>query len=398
LFPFPLFTATHDMLTTLAQLRAALPVTEAGIYLQTGSLGPLSRPVLRAVYEAEMLAARAGPAAPDGLTPLVDASEAARTALAELLHVPLHTLCWSLNTSTAMRTVIHSLRLTGADCLITSDQEHVATRSLYNGLYDELGLRVVIVDAEKGTEDLLARLERALQQPCAGRRLLLLSHVSCIDGRILPVAEAVALSRRYGAITLIDGAQAVGQFPVDVQALATDFYIGSGHKWLLGPSGIGYIHVHPARLAAFNPHWLPIADRAGASAAALGEAGTTNLAQRAGMRVAVEQSQAIGVATIAEHCRQLGAQLRAGLCQLPGVALLGPTDPTQQTGLIGFTIHDWSATACKQLVERLYRQYGILIKYQPEQQGLRVSLAAFNIAEEVAALVAALAQVLMAGD
>ncbi len=380
------------MLTSLTQWRATLPVTAQGIYLQTGSLGPLSRPVLQALAEAEGLAAQAGPAAPDGLTPLAEASEAARATLANLLHVPARELCWSLNTSTAMRTVIHSLRLTAADWLITSDQEHVATRSLYNGLRDELNLRVVIVSTENHPANFLERLEAVLQQPCTGRRLLLLSHVSCIDGRILPVADAVVLGRRYGAITLIDGAQAVGQFPVDLQQLDADFFIGSGHKWLLGPSGIGYIHIHPDRLNAFNPHWLPLTARQDASAAVLGEVGTTNLAQRAGLHVALEQFQTIGVATVADYVNGLTRQLRAGLRQLPGVTLLGPDEPTQQTGLIGFTVAGWSATACQQLVERLYRQYHILIKYQPEHQGLRVSLAAFNTEAEVNALLDALVQ------
>ncbi|MEZ4869599.1 MAG: aminotransferase class V-fold PLP-dependent enzyme [Caldilineaceae bacterium] len=374
----------------LAELRAALPVTVRCAYLQTGSLGPPSQPVLQAIQEAEWLAAQEGPAAPAGLTPLVAASDGARTALARLLNVPATELAWSLNTSTAMRTVVQSLRLTGADRLITSDQEHVATRSLYNGLRDEVGLPVVVLSTAGQPEDLLARLEIALRQPTRGRNVVLLSHVSCIDGRRLPVTEAVALTRRGGGISLIDGAQAVGQFPVDLRQLDADFYIGSGHKWLLGPSGIGYIHVHRDRLASFNPNWLPDADRPHATAAALGEAGTTNLAQRAGLQVAVEQMLAIGLETAEAHCAQLAQQLRAGLQALPGVTVLGPADPAQTTGLVGFTVQGWRAEEGKALVERLYQEQQILIKYQPEQSGLRVSLAVFNTAEEVARLLAAL--------
>lgn len=380
------------MLTPLEQWRASLPVTEHCIYLQTGSLGPLSRPTLRAIQAAEELAAREGPAAPAGLLPLVAASDAARIALASLLHAPAHQLCWSLNTSTAMRTVIQSLRLTAADWLVTSDQEHVATRSLYHGLRDSSGLNVIVLSTEEGDANFLERLQAALQQPCAGRKLVLLSHVSCIDGRQLPVAEAVTLTRQLGGISFIDGAQAVGQIPVDVQALAADFYIGSCHKWLLGPSGMGYLHMHHDQLAAFNPNWLPDADRQQPSAALLGEAGTTNLAQRAGVRVAIEQMQMIGLATVATHCQTLAQALRAGLRALPGVTLLGPDDPARTTGLIGFTVHGWTATESKALVERLYQQKRILIKYQPEQMGLRVSLAGFNTSAEVAALLAALAE------
>jgi selenocysteine lyase/cysteine desulfurase len=210
---------------------------------------------------------------------------------------------------------------------------------------------------------------------------------------VLPVVEAAAITRRHRGISVIDGAQAVGQVPVDVGAIAADFYVGSCHKWLLGPSGVGYIHVRSARLADFNPNWLPTADRQPPTAALLGEVGTTNLAQRAGVRVALAQMQAIGMESVASHCRAIAEQLRSGLRQLPSVTLLGLTDPARTTGLIGFTIRSWTADDCKALVDRLYRQQRILIKYQPEHTGLRVSVAAFNTAEEVDVLLTALGEV-----
>ena len=377
----------YDLLTAL---RNSLPVTERCIYLQTGSLGPLSRPTLQAIHDAEELAAGEGPASPDGLTPLVQAVDAARAALAHLLNAPVDTICWSLNTSTAMRTVIQSLRLTGADCLITSDQEHVATRSLYNGLRDALGLAVEVLSTAGDDGDFLERLEQSLRTAGSGRKIVLLSHVSCIDGRLLPVAEAVTLARQYGGVSLIDGAQAVGQIPVDLRAIGADFYIGSCHKWLLGPSGVGYIHVRSERLAGFNPYWLPVVDRTSLTAAQLGEVGTTNLAQRAGVGVALAQIETVGVGTVATHCRQVAQRLRDGLRQFRPVQVLGPDDPVRITGLVGFTVHGWTADDCRALVERLYRQHRILIKFQPEHTGLRVSIAAFNTADEADTLLAAL--------
>lgn len=377
----------------LEELRAQLPVVENCTYFQTGSLGPLSRPVLDAMQKAEELAARAGPAAPQALEPLAETSDAARAALAQLLHADVDAIGWSGNTSQALRTVIQSLELTANDRLLTSDQEHVATRSLYNGLIDAVGLEVVIVNTGGGDERFLAGLEAALQQPCPGRQLLLLSHVSCIDGSRLPVPEAVVLARRHGAITLVDGAQAVGQIPVDLAAIDADFYVGSLHKWLLGPSGLGYFHVQRQRWDRFNPNWLPNGDRHnGTSVARLGEVGTANRAQHAGAQIAVERMAAIGVETVAAHCRELADQLRAGLGQLPGVRLLGPDAAARRTGLLSFTVQDWTAQECRALVQRLYLEQQILIKFQPEPTALRVSLAAFNTADEVVALLAALAQ------
>jgi selenocysteine lyase/cysteine desulfurase len=104
--------------------------------------------------------------------------------------------------------------------------------------------------------------------------------------------------------------------------------------------------------------------------------------------------QAIGLEHVADHCRALAARLRAGLRQFPNVTLLGPTDPARTTGLIGFTVQGWTADDCKALVARLYRQQRILIKYQPEHIGLRVSIAAFNTAEDVDKLLDALEMML----
>ena len=208
------------------------------------------------------------------------------------------------------------------------------------------------------------------------------------------MGEAVKVAHQMGAITLIDGAQAVGQIPVDLAVLGADFYIGSGHKWLLGPSGIGYIHVDRTRLTEFNPNWLSDIDRQNASAATLGEAGTTNLAQRAALQVALQTIQQIGMEAIASHCQSVSQQLRHGLRQLPPVTLLGPDEPARTSGLIGFTLAGYSASDCRQLVERLYAEQRILIKYQPEQCGLRVSIAAFNTTEEVAQLLVALTRLL----
>ncbi len=383
-----------DWVTTL---RATLPVTERCIYLQTGTKGPLSRPTLQALHDAELLSAQEGPAAPRAKSPLLQASEAARSALAQLLHTSTRQLCWSLNTSTAMRSVLHSLRPGAADLLVTTDLEHVATRSLCAGLRDACGLRTQILAVGDQDEAFLARLEQALRTAEAPRKIVLLSHVSCIDGRRLPVAAAVACARKWGAISVIDGAQAVGQFSVDLAALDADYYIASGHKWLQGPAGLGFIQVHADRLGDFNPNWLPTADRADATAAALGEAGSVGYAPPAGLRVALEQVLAIGCDAIETHVAHLRQRLCAGLAQLPGFTVHGPREAARTTGLVSFSHAQWDAATHQRLVEDLYLRPRILCKFQPETAGLRVALAAFNTSEEVDALLHALRQAQPAG-
>lgn len=381
----------------LAALRADMPATERCVYLQTGAKGPVSRTVWRALCDAEWLAAAEGPTAPAGKAPLLEACEAARTALSRLLNISARQLCWSSSTSTAIRTVMHSLRPVAGDMLIRSDIEHVSIRALCAGLRDACNLTVEIIDTAQPGTDFLAGLEAALHKPVrnpAARRILLLSHVSCIDGRRLPVEQAVQLTREVGGISLIDGAQAVGQLPVDLQRIDADFYVASGHKWLLGPAGVGYIHVHPNQLDTFNPFWLPDAQRVDVDAAKRGETGSFNYSGRVALHAAIRQASAIGIDGIASHIAILAQRLREGLHELPDVAILGPNDPSQTTGLIGFTLANHDADALRRLVDRLYEQHNIVIKYQPEQTALRVSLAAFNTAEEVDLLLSALRDLL----
>jgi selenocysteine lyase/cysteine desulfurase len=370
-----------------------MPVTERCVYLQTGVKGPMSRTVYRALCDAHWLAASEGPAAPAGKLPLLDVSEQARGALANLLNTTARQLCWSSSTSAGIRTIMHGLKPNAGDILITSDLEHGSTRSLCAGLRDTCGVTVETVAAADSDEDFLSGLKDALDKTgglARARRILLLSHVSCVDGRRMPVREAVQLTREAGGVSLIDGAQAVGQVPVDLQLIAPDFYVASGHKWLLGPAGVGYIFVREEQLSGFNPNWLSDAERANADAAKRGESGSVDYAGRVALLAAIEQTTRIGVDNIASHIAFLGRRLREGLRTLPDVQLLGPDDPQHTTGLVGFTVANHDAHALNQVVDRLYREHRIAIKYQPEKAALRVSLAAFNTADEVDLLLNAL--------
>lgn len=383
--------------SALASLRADMPVVERCVYLQTGTKGPISTTVWRAICDAQWLAASEGPAAPAGKKPLVEASEATRAALAQLFNISPRQLCWSANTSTAMRTVMHALGPNADDTLITSDLEHLSTYSLCTGLRNACNLNVKIITAAGTDDQFLAALEDAFQKPVnnpQARRILILSHVSCLDGRRLPIKQAVELTRKAGGISLIDGAQAVGQLSVDLQWLDADFYIASSHKWLLGPAGVGYIHVHPNQIDSFNPCWLPDDDRADADAAKRGEAGSVNYADRIGLHAAIGQISAIGIDNIATHIASLSKRLREGLHVLPGAHILGPDDPSRTTGLIAFTLTNHDADALRQIVDELYEQHRIAIKFQVDMTALRISLAAFNTPQEVDTLLRALRGIL----
>ncbi len=139
-------------------------------------------------------------------------------------------------------------------------------------------------------------------------RIVSLTHASNSLGTILPVAEMTALAKSYGARVLIDGAQSVSHMPINVQALNCDFFVFSGHK-IFGPTGIGALYVSD-ELHDVLPPWqgggnmiknVTFEKTTYAEAPAKFEAGTPNIADAVGLRVALEYVQRLGLSNIAAH-------------------------------------------------------------------------------------------------
>ncbi|WP_447978453.1 aminotransferase class V-fold PLP-dependent enzyme [Candidatus Nitrospira bockiana] len=139
------------------------------------------------------------------------------------------------NATTAYRLFLSYLEFAPGDVVIASDQEHPSiARAMCRLRHNGVELRRLKADSE---EALCEGLKRFCQD---GRvRLITFSHVAYTDGRTLPVRQICEIARDTNAIVALDGAQAVGQIPVDVGAAGPDCYFFSGHKWCAGPMGTG---------------------------------------------------------------------------------------------------------------------------------------------------------------
>ena len=160
-------------------------------------------------------------------------------------------------------------------------------------------------------------------------KLVAFTHVSNVLGTILPVTEMGARIRAAGALSLIDGAQAVPHMPVDAAAIGADFYAWTGHK-ALGPTGIGVLHGRAEILDEMEPFltggdMIASVDFEGATWNELPykfEAGTPPIAEAVGLGAAVDYLEALGMEHVRDHERELTAYMLARLQEVPGVRVV----------------------------------------------------------------------------
>ena len=176
-------------------------------------------------------------------------------------------------------------------------------------------------------------------------KLVAFTHVSNVLGTINPVAQMTARIRAAGAVSLVDGAQAVPHMPVDVAAVGADFYAWTGHK-AMGPTGIGVLHGRAELLEEMPPFltggdMIASVDLDGATWNELPykfEAGTPPIAEAVGLGVAVEYLRNLGMERVRGHEEALTAHLLTRLAEVPGLRVAGPPRAQERGGIASFTI------------------------------------------------------------
>ena len=381
---------------TFEQLRRELPLTEKVAYFQTGSHGPTPDSVTKRFYDTLLFLNHNGLSVPQAREVLNEQLSSAKGKLAHFLNIKVEELAWTPNTSQAMHKVFHGIRWQPGDEFIVSSAEHVSTQGACQVLEKHYGVHVNIIPAEDGDDALLTALSKTLTDRT---RLVCLSQVSTMDGRRLPIAEATSIAHTRGVPVMVDGAQSVGQYPIDVSALNCDFFIGSCHKWLLGTKGLGFMYVSSERFFDFRPDfipdyhpWLKPEDpHPPITAETRVEQGTSDLAIRIGMNRTLEIVNGLGLDRIEAHAARLVGILFREVGDWPGVRIVSPTEPGRGTGLVTLAFEGYDEPKLRDLIAKSMKER-VIVKFQPEPKAMRISLAAFNSEDEVHRLLEVLKQ------
>src|SRR3954463_9315555 len=256
-----------------------------------------------------------------------DAFEAARTRIAAFVNWDPGTSIFTKNATEAINLVAYSWgreHVGEGDEVLITEMEHHSNIVPWQLLCAERGARLRYLSvSDEGTLSL-----DELDEILAGGRVKLVAfaHISNVLGTLNPVEEIVRRARNAGAVTLIDGSQAMPQLPLDLAAIGSDFYAWTGHK-ALGPTGIG---VRPGRrelLGDMRP-FLGGGDmisRVGFEESTWNElpwkfeAGTSPIAEGVGLGAAIDYLTAIGMETVRAHERDLTAYALERLPEVEGV-------------------------------------------------------------------------------
>jgi len=228
------------------------------------------------------------------------------------------------------------------DEIVLTEMEHHASLVTWQQIGKQTGADVKYI---RVTED--GRLDMDHARECITDDTAMLSavHVSNTLGTVNPVAELVDIAHDHDALAFIDGAQAVPNRPVDVEAIDADFYAFSGHK-MAGPTGIGALYGKQELLEEMEPYLygggmirkVTFEDSSWDDLPWKFEPGTPQIAEAVGLVAAIDWLEEIGMDRIQAHEEEITRYAYEQLAAEPDVEVYGPEPGPERAGLVGFNL------------------------------------------------------------
>ncbi|QYK04422.1 aminotransferase class V-fold PLP-dependent enzyme [Shewanella zhangzhouensis] len=293
--------------------------------------------------------------------------EAVRDKLKAFIHaVRREEIIFTHGTTEAINLVANGLkhRLNPGDVILVDSAAHHANLVPWQQLAAQTGARVEAIPLTAELRLDIAAFEALLE---AGAAVVALGHVSNVLGTVNDVKTLCAKARAKGALTLVDGAQAVAHQAVDVADIGCDFYVFSGHK-MYAPDGVGVLYGRFEALDSLTPlltggemiKTVSFADTQFGELPNRLEAGTPPIVSVIGLGAAIDFINSLDRLALQAHERELMARLRAGLETVPQIRIHSPHDDTAyapNSGAIAFNLGD-----------QHHQDVGILL----DQQGIAV--------------------------
>ena len=309
--------------------------------------------------------------------------------LAKTFSVEEDEIVLTRNASEALDIQAHSVKLKRGDEIIISSQEHPAGLRpwLVRQKNDGIKIKTVFIPSPlKSITDTVSRLSNAITSKT---KAISFCHVTR-GGHLYPLKEIVDMAKERNLLTLVDGAQAAGQFPINLNKVRCDAYSVSLHKWILAPAGTGFLFINKeAREKVISPF---IYEKNQISPG-FDPPGTKDFPVRAAIGTALDYINNIGLLNIEKRCRALSNYLKKGLIQIDGVKIL--SSPINKLSAPGSTIFEKAGLDAFKSVPMIENMINTHIDehVRDGHNAIRVSTHIYNTKQQIDQLLEALSKI-----
>ncbi|EAG6208787.1 TPA: cysteine desulfurase [Listeria monocytogenes] len=331
-----------------------------------------------------------------------DAYESARGKVAKFIHArEVAEIIFTRGTTSAINLVVDSYaeaNIEAGDEIVISYLEHHSNLIPWQQLAKRKGAVLKYIELE---EDGTISVEQAKKTIGEKTKIVALAHVSNVLGTITPIKEIAAIAHQFGAVILVDGAQAVPHMEVDVVDLDADFYAFSGHK-MMAPTGIGALYGKRELLDAMEPtefggemiDFVELYDSTWKELPWKFEAGTPIIGGAIALGAAIDYLAEVGLENIHAHEQALASYAMEEMSKIEGITIYGTKDASKRCGLVTFNLEG----AHPHDIATILDEDGVAIRAghhcaQPLMKWLDVSSTArasfyiYNTKEEIDALI-----------
>jgi isopenicillin-N epimerase len=319
----------------------------------------------------------------------------ARAALAAYVGADADEVVYFPNPTTAINMLARSLHFEPGDEILTTDHEYGACDRTWRYVARQRGWKYVAQPIPLPVRTAAEFVEQFWAGVTERTRAIFISHITSPTALIFPVAEICQRARERGILTIIDGAHAPGQIPLDLHALGVDYYTGALHKWLCAPKGAAFFYARREMQKPLDPlvvSWGYESETPTQSQFVDYHEwqGTRELSAFLSVPAAIEFQRTHNWDTVRQACHQLARDTRSRLERVTHLESLCPDDAGWYLQL--FAVRLPQNTDLALFKTRLYEEFRIeapTILWNG-QKFLRVSFQGYNTQEDADALVNAL--------
>lgn len=267
-----------------------------------------------------------------------EAYEKAREKVAQFINAEKEEIVFTSGTTHGLNLLARSLgkNLQPGDNIVLTRLEHHANLVPWQQIAKEKGVEIRFIDLDTSSAQKLID---------KNTKIVSFSLVSNVLGNITHANEIIEVAKQYGAITIVDAAQAMAHISIDITNLDCDFLVFSGHK-MYGPTGIGVLYGKKDRLETLEPYFyggdmvsiVTYQDAQWADIPARFEGGTPNIAGAIGLGAAVDFITSIGWNNLIEHEVRLTEKFFSELQKIEGVKIIGPEFGESRIGVVSFVL------------------------------------------------------------